>query len=105
MGAVQKLAHAAKHVQLEKKQPKQSALLLNAFARLQHSQDAVLFGRYFSFACKTLTHWDAHSLAVFCNAFATVRRRARAHTSANGWQTIAERCVEMLHSANTIELA
>ncbi|CAK0880911.1 unnamed protein product, partial [Prorocentrum cordatum] len=38
---------AALQVQLEEEQPQQAALLLGAFARLRHSRDPALFGRFF----------------------------------------------------------
>mmetsp|Transcript_110954 Transcript_110954/g.324557 ORF Transcript_110954/g.324557 Transcript_110954/m.324557 type:complete len:603 (-) Transcript_110954:90-1898(-) len=103
--AVKQLARAARKVRLEEERPQQAALLLHAFARLQHSHDAHLFGRWFALACKTLPAWNSQQLALLCGAFATVGREAHAHTTESGWRAIAGRCAAILSGANGEDMA
>jgi len=108
MWAVRELARSVSKARFTDKVngPRQAALLMNAFAKLQHVRDAKLFGHLFDFARCTLPFWNAQSLALLCNALGGVHPRARVRTTAPGnWQAVANRCADVLRDADGQHLA
>eukprot|EP00927_Polykrikos_kofoidii_P024630 TRINITY_DN22364_c0_g1_i1.p1 TRINITY_DN22364_c0_g1~~TRINITY_DN22364_c0_g1_i1.p1 ORF type:complete len:661 (-),score=72.42 TRINITY_DN22364_c0_g1_i1:129-2111(-) len=104
-GVVHELAWATKALRFEETRPQQAALLVNSFARLRRLSDAGLFGKFFSFARKTLPVWDSHALTLFCNGFAKTNPKGRRYTTDEGWREIAGRCAAVLRGADGQALA
>lgn len=103
--ALRALAWATKKVSLEEERPEQAALLLSAFAKMQHTKDIHLYRRMVSFARKTLRGWDSQSLSLFCNAFAASGLRTRSSIGAAAWTDIANRCSEVIFDARPQHLS